>query len=58
MSSFICQYDEEYDSIKKTRRAGRPASAREDLLKIKIAGLEKEFENGFGELACNYLHGY
>ncbi|KHN93810.1 uncharacterized protein MAM_08337 [Metarhizium album ARSEF 1941] len=44
---FIRQYDEEYDGLKKARRPGRPASAREDLLKLKIAALEKEYRNGF-----------
>ncbi|KAK2609143.1 translation machinery-associated protein 16 [Conoideocrella luteorostrata] len=47
IQKFIHQYDEEYDSIKKARRPGRPASAREDLLKIKIAALEEEYQNGF-----------
>lgn len=41
------QYDEEYDSAKKSRRPGRPASAREDLLKMKVEALEKEYEHGF-----------
>ena len=36
--------------MKKTRRAGRPPSTKEDLLKIKIAALEKEYEAGFREL--------
>lgn len=45
---FIGQYDEEYDSLKKARRPGRPGSAREDLLKMKIAALRTEFKNGFG----------
>ncbi|KJK84281.1 hypothetical protein H634G_00645 [Metarhizium anisopliae BRIP 53293] len=44
---FIHQYDEEYDGLKKARRPGRPATAREDLLKLKIAALEKEYQTGF-----------
>ncbi|KID78577.1 hypothetical protein MBR_03025, partial [Metarhizium brunneum ARSEF 3297] len=44
---FIHQYDEEYDDLKKARRLGRPATAREDLLKLKIASLEKEYQTGF-----------
>ncbi|UNI17700.1 translation machinery-associated protein 16 [Purpureocillium takamizusanense] len=47
VEEFIRQYDEEYDSLKKTRRPGRPGSAREDLLKMKIAALRTEFKNGF-----------
>lgn len=45
--SFVHQYDEEFNTLKKERRAGRPASTREDLLRIKIAADEKEYENGF-----------
>ena len=36
--------------MKKARRKGRPASAKEDLLKVKIDALEKEWQNGF----CKY----
>lgn len=39
--------------MKKTRRAGRPASTKEDLLKIKIAALEKEYEAGFCKSILN-----
>lgn len=46
-TSFVHQYDEEFNTLKKERRAGRPASTREDLLRIKIAADEKEYENGF-----------
>ena len=46
---FVHQYDEEYDAVKKTRRTGRPASAKEDLLKMKISNLEDEYKNGFRE---------
>ncbi|PON30430.1 hypothetical protein TGAM01_v200870 [Trichoderma gamsii] len=45
--TFVHQYDEEYDAAKKTRRAGRPASTKEDLLRIKIAALEEEYTKGF-----------
>ena len=41
------QHDEEFNELKKDRRPGRPASTREDLLRIKIAADEKEYENGF-----------
>ncbi len=44
---FVHQHDEEYAEIKKNRRAGRPASTREDVLRIKIAKDLKEYENGF-----------
>lgn len=48
-TSFVHQYDEELAEIKQARRPGRPASAREDLLKVKITSLEKEYKNGFRE---------
>ncbi|KAM0338533.1 hypothetical protein ACHAPU_011293 [Fusarium lateritium] len=44
---FVHQYDEEFNAIKKTRRPGRPASVKEDLLKAKIATLEEEYKGGF-----------
>ncbi|KAK3942054.1 translation machinery-associated protein 16 [Diplogelasinospora grovesii] len=45
---FVHQYDEEYESKKATRRPGRPASTREDQLKVKIFALEKEYkDHGF-----------
>ena len=37
--------------MKSQRRAGRPASTREDVLRIKIARDEKEWENGFCQFA-------
>lgn len=49
MKSFIHQYDEEYDTLKKSRRPGRPATAREDLLKMKISALKAEYTQGFCE---------
>ena len=56
MKRYVHQYDEEYDAVKKTRRAGRPPSTKEDLLKIKIAALEKEYEAGFCEFIL-VMHG-
>ncbi|KAL1867554.1 hypothetical protein VTK73DRAFT_4078 [Phialemonium thermophilum] len=47
IQEYVHQYDEEYEAVKKTRRPGRPASTREDLLKLKISALEKEYQNGF-----------
>ncbi|QSZ31483.1 hypothetical protein DSL72_001048 [Monilinia vaccinii-corymbosi] len=47
ITTFVHQNDEELSALKKERRPGRPASTREDLLKIKIAADEKEYENGF-----------
>jgi hypothetical protein len=49
-SRFIHQYVEEYDSLKKARRPGRPASTREDLLKSKVAALQAEYDQGFCKL--------
>jgi hypothetical protein len=46
-SRFVHKHDEEFNALKKERRPGRPASTREDLLRIKIAADEKEYENGF-----------
>ncbi|RQM08337.1 hypothetical protein DH86_00003834, partial [Scytalidium sp. 3C] len=47
IETFVHQHDEEFDTLKKARRAGRPASTKEDLLRMKIATLEKEYEGGF-----------
>ena len=47
--SFVHQHDEEFNELKKERRPGRPASTREDLLRMKIAQDEKEYEDGFCE---------
>lgn len=47
IDSFVAQFDEELCQIKKDRRPGRPASAREDLVKMKIATSEKEHRDGF-----------
>ncbi|KAG0647074.1 hypothetical protein D0Z07_7274 [Hyphodiscus hymeniophilus] len=45
--TFVHQYDEEMSKLKKERRPGRPASTREDVLRIKIASDEKEYRDGF-----------
>jgi translation machinery-associated protein 16 len=55
MHSFVHQHDEEFSDLKKERRAGRPPSTREDLLRMKIAADEKEYENGFCEDLRNAL---
>ncbi|KAI9052415.1 hypothetical protein LZ554_003761 [Drepanopeziza brunnea f. sp. 'monogermtubi'] len=47
IQAFVHSYDEEFNQLKKERRPGRPASTREDLLRIKIAADEKEYEGGF-----------
>ncbi|CRK30225.1 Translation machinery-associated protein 16 like [Verticillium longisporum] len=47
INSFVHQHDEEHSEVKKTRRPGRPASARQDLLEAKIKKLLEEQKNGF-----------
>ncbi|KAK4218454.1 translation machinery-associated protein 16 [Rhypophila decipiens] len=47
ISEFVHQHDEEYAEVRSTRRPGRPASMREDLLRMKVAALEKEHRDGF-----------
>ncbi|KAI1413481.1 translation machinery-associated protein 16 [Hypoxylon sp. FL1857] len=47
IKTFVHQHDEELNEVKKSRRPGRPASAKEDLLKVKIDKLQKEYQNGF-----------
>ncbi|KAK3321649.1 translation machinery-associated protein 16 [Apodospora peruviana] len=47
INEFVHQYDEEYAEVRSTRRQGRPASTREDLLKMKVEALEKEYRDGF-----------
>ncbi|KAK7924286.1 hypothetical protein PG985_006340 [Apiospora marii] len=47
IKTYVHQYDEELNDLKKARRPGRPASTKEDLLKVKISTLQKEYENGF-----------
>lgn len=52
---YVHQYDEELSDLKKARRPGRPASTKEDLLKVRISTLQKEYENGFCELHAPVL---
>ncbi|KFX98514.1 hypothetical protein O988_04308 [Pseudogymnoascus sp. VKM F-3808] len=47
IEEFVHQNDEEFAEIKAERRPGRPASTREDVLRIRIAKDVKEWENGF-----------
>ncbi|KAJ9148548.1 hypothetical protein NKR23_g4777 [Pleurostoma richardsiae] len=47
IKAFIHQYDSELEALKKARRPGRPASTREDLLKMKVSALNKEYTDGF-----------
>ncbi|KAI0165187.1 translation machinery-associated protein 16 [Hypoxylon sp. FL1284] len=47
IQTFVHQHDEEMNEMKKTRRPGRPASAKEDLLRVKIDKLQKEYQSGF-----------
>ncbi|KAI4862322.1 translation machinery-associated protein 16 [Hypoxylon rubiginosum] len=47
IKTFVHQHDEELHEMKKTRRPGRPASAKEDLLKVKVDKLQKEYQSGF-----------
>ncbi|KAI1305027.1 translation machinery-associated protein 16 [Xylaria venustula] len=47
IQTYVHQYDEELEEVKKARRPGQPAKAKEDLLKVKIAHLQKEYQNGF-----------
>ncbi|POS86805.1 hypothetical protein EPUL_001505 [Erysiphe pulchra] len=44
---FLEQYAEQLSQLKKERRPGRPSSAREDLIRIKVAAGEKEYKDGF-----------
>ncbi|KAI6245512.1 Translation machinery-associated protein 16 [Erysiphe necator] len=44
---FLEQFKEELLQCKKQRRPGRPSSAREDLMRLKVAAGEKEHQNGF-----------
>ncbi|KAK3689808.1 translation machinery-associated protein 16 [Podospora appendiculata] len=47
INEFVHQFDEEYDQVRKERRPGRPASMREDLLKMRIEALLREQKDGF-----------
>ncbi|KAI0206659.1 translation machinery-associated protein 16 [Astrocystis sublimbata] len=47
INTYVHQFDEELAEVKKARRPGQPAKPKEDLLKMKIARLQKEHQNGF-----------
>ncbi|KAI0397552.1 translation machinery-associated protein 16 [Xylariaceae sp. FL0594] len=47
IQTYLHQYDDELDELKKARRPGQPAKPKEDLVKMKIAQLQKEYQNGF-----------
>lgn len=49
---FVHQYDEEYAKVKSARRPGRGASSREEVLKVNMVSLDKEYKNGF----CKSMH--
>lgn len=44
---FVHQHNEEYTELKNERRPGRPASVREDQLRMKTEALQSEYEKGF-----------
>jgi len=43
----VHQFDEEYNELKKARRPGRPPTTKEDLLRMKMEKLQKEYQDGF-----------
>ncbi|KAH9906034.1 translation machinery-associated protein 16 [Xylariomycetidae sp. FL2044] len=45
IKTFVHQYDEDLAELRKTRRPGRPASTKEDLLKVKITSLQTEYDD-------------
>lgn len=50
---FVHQHDEEFEEVKKARRPGRPPSAREDILRMRVEALQKEQKDGFcKKLSC------
>ena len=53
-SRFVHQHDEEYSSVKKARRPGRPPSTREVFLKVKIEALDREHRDGFCRLSRDF----
>lgn len=53
--SYVHQYDEELNEIKKKRRPGRPASTHEDLLMVKIEKLQKEYQSGFRKCLVGFM---
>ncbi|ROT35762.1 hypothetical protein SODALDRAFT_50652 [Sodiomyces alkalinus F11] len=47
INDFVHKYDEEHEEVKKTRRPGRPPSAKQDLLEMRIKALLEEQKQGF-----------
>ncbi|OTB01963.1 hypothetical protein M426DRAFT_208251 [Hypoxylon sp. CI-4A] len=47
IKTYVHQDDEKLNEMKKARRSGQPASTKQDLLKIRIDKLVKEYQNGF-----------
>ncbi|KAF2144640.1 uncharacterized protein K452DRAFT_349691 [Aplosporella prunicola CBS 121167] len=47
IQSYVFRDDEELSQLKKSRRAGRPPSVRENMLRQRREAEEKEFESGF-----------
>lgn len=47
IEGYIAFAEEEYSEAKKERRPGRPASAKEDLMKMRLETLQKEHQQGF-----------
>ncbi|KAJ0115965.1 hypothetical protein J7T55_004135 [Diaporthe amygdali] len=47
INQYVHQHDQELEQLKKSRRPGRPASVKEDLLSLKVETLRKEQQNGF-----------
>lgn len=47
INQYVHQHDQELEELKKSRRPGRPASVKEDLLSLKVETLRKEQQNGF-----------
>ncbi|KAK7700688.1 translation machinery-associated protein 16 [Diaporthe eres] len=57
INQYVHQHDQEFEELKKSRRPGRPASVKEDLLSLKVETLRKEQQNGFCRLRYNHrLH--
>lgn len=47
IKEYVHQHDQELEELKRSRRPGRPASTKEDLLRLKVETLRKEQQNGF-----------
>jgi translation machinery-associated protein 16 len=52
MNRFIQERIDDYENTKNTRRQGRPASSKEDQLKIRMDALLREERDGF----CAFHH--